>query len=359
MADDDLRETLPDPPPASPSRREAAIEEAMRRFDGKPPSRTPKPARPDREGWIRRPQFGALVTVGLMAVIGVPAAWLAVEHHDGEEPSSPAPVVRDLAAASNSAAPAVARRDSAPTMVASAEPAGPAPAAESKPQGKAAAQEQARTGDRYANLRVAPMVQPPAMIAPAIVAAPASPPPPQPPAAVAEAAPSASYLARASAADSVVVTGLRFSTRRAEQGDWNSCTIDDPRRDLPLCSQSLGAAETGVNGTAAAHIADGISRAWRDDMAGAIQSFDAAIAIAPKSGDAYLNRSLAFSHLGDMDRALGDANKAVRHSPHEARTFYNRSLLLRRQGKVAKAKEDEQRAVALDPSYSAVIAKQP
>jgi tetratricopeptide (TPR) repeat protein len=107
----------------------------------------------------------------------------------------------------------------------------------------------------------------------------------------------------------------------------------------------------------AAHLADGVSRAWRGDLGGAIQSFDAAIAIAPKFGDAYLNRSLVYARLGDEERALNDANEAVHHARDEARALYNRSVLLRRQGKLAKAQKDEQRAMILDPSYAAVIPK--
>ena len=365
--DDDLRETLPDPPPPAPSRREAAIEEAMRRFDGAGPSPSPKPAHPGRAGWMRRPQFGALVTVALMAVIGVPAAWLAVERHDGAEQRSLAPRASDFAATSNPAlpqleapgaaptkqAPAKAERPTAPTAVADANP---PVGTESTSEDKATGQKQDRPNDRYASYRVAPVVQPPALVAAPVVSAPAAPASaPPPPAAMAEIAPSASLVARARSADSIVVTGSRISTRRVERGDWNACTVDDPRRDLSLCSQSLGTSAPSPDGTAASRNADGVLRAWREDLGGAIQSFDAATTIAPESGDAYLNRSLAYARLGDEERAFSDANKAVRHAGDKARALYNRSVLLRRRGEIAKAQKDEDRAMTLDPSYAAVI----
>ena len=354
--DNDLRDSLPDPPPASPVRRENAIEEAMRRFDGKPPSASPGPARPHRAGWINRPQFGTLVTVGLVAAIGLPAAWLAVERHNDERQTSLASMASDLAAASNSAAPKQVAAAAPPARqapakrpaprVADAEP----PAAIERMPQKAAGTVQAQPDDRYASLRFAPAAPPPP-----IAFAPAAPPPPPPPA-VAETASRAPVMARAAAEDSIVVTGSRISTR-IEQGDWNACTIDDPRRDLSICARSLGASAPGPDGAAAAHLADGLSRAWRGDLDGAIQSFDAAIVIAPKSGDAYLNRSLAYARLGDDEQALSDANKAVLHARDAARALYNRSMLLRRRGELAMARKDERRAVTLDPNYAAVIPK--
>lgn len=358
--DTDLRDSLPDPPPASPARRENAIEEAMRRFDGEPPSASPGSALPRREGWINRPQFGMLVTAGFVAVIGVPAAWLAVEQRNNERQTSLASTASDPAAASNSAAPQREASAAPPVTHApalaerpttGAVDAEPSATTESLPQ-KAVGAVQPRTDNRYASPRFAPVVPPPP-----IVAAPAAPPPPPPPTAVAAAAETASsapVAARALAGDSIVVTGSRISTG-VEQGDWNACTIDDPRRDLSICSQSLDVSAPGPDGAAAAHLADGLSRAWRGDLAGAIQSFDAAIVIAPKSADAYLNRSLAYARLGDEERALSDANKAVLHARDAARALYSRSVLLRRQGKLVMARKDERRAVALDPSYAAVI----
>jgi hypothetical protein len=372
MSDDnDLRSVLPDPPPASPSRRENAIEEAMRRFDGKPPSPSPKPARPDRAGWIKRPQLGALVTIGLMAVIGVPAAWLAIEPHHSEEQASRAPTTRNFATAPQAAAPKLEAADASPTeqvpavgdrpsaLAAVAVATKPPAAAKSMAEDKAIGQDQVRSDDRYASLRAVPVVQPPPTVSAPVAAALAvpPPPPPPPPVALADAAPSPPLLARARVADSIMVTGSRVSKRSVERGDWNACTVDDPKRDIAICSQSLGASGPGPDGTATAHLADGVSRAWRGDWDGAIQSFDAVIAIAPESGDAYLNRSLAYARLGDEERAFGDANKAVRHARDKARALYNRSVLLRRQGKIAEAQRDEHRTVTLDPSYAAVIPK--
>ena len=74
--DNDLAALLPDPPPPKPARREAAIAEAMRRFDGETPSKPatsrPKPA----PAWWRQPQLAALASIALVVTISLPVWWL-------------------------------------------------------------------------------------------------------------------------------------------------------------------------------------------------------------------------------------------------------------------------------------------
>ena len=62
---------VPDPPPPRPARRDAAIDAAMRRFDGvEDPPRT-APDRP-RRSWAGRPQLAWAMTAGLVVIIGLP-----------------------------------------------------------------------------------------------------------------------------------------------------------------------------------------------------------------------------------------------------------------------------------------------
>src|SRR4051812_13325353 len=80
MAAEDDSALLPKSPPPRPARREAAIEAALRRFDGveEPPAK--RPPRPEK--WTRKPQFGLLVTASLVGVIGIPAALIAIQNAD-------------------------------------------------------------------------------------------------------------------------------------------------------------------------------------------------------------------------------------------------------------------------------------
>ena len=83
-ADDDIAPLLPTPPQPAPAKRIAAIEAAMRRFDGteEPPHAAPRPATPPRgarpmSGWPapRRAFAGAILSAALIALIGGPIAW--------------------------------------------------------------------------------------------------------------------------------------------------------------------------------------------------------------------------------------------------------------------------------------------
>lgn len=368
--DQDLKGFIPDPPPPAPTRREAAIEEAMRRFEDERPAsgQDPKSRGKDRPGWLPRPQVGAWVTVGLMLLIGLPAAWMTANRDDERAP--PAPML--------------AQRESTPAAADASRPPAAAPAA---PAAFSPRAPKVREAPPPAIVAAAPKVgapvivteaipQPPAVIVPAegalaqrdepsgstarneLLYAPAPVAPPPPPAIVftaPRAAAPATVAAKATAADNVVVTGSRAAPRRADRGDWNACTVDDPYRNLALCASVIDSAAPGSDGIAAAHLADGLSRAWQGDLDGAVHAFDAAIAIAPKLSRAYLNRSLAYAHQGEEARALADADQAVRYGRESAQAYYTRSVLLRRQGQIDRARADENRAVEIDPHYEAAL----
>jgi tetratricopeptide (TPR) repeat protein len=153
--------------------------------------------------------------------------------------------------------------------------------------------------------------------------------------------------------ESIVMTARR-KTQSEVRGDWNACTVNDPRQSLAGCARLVRPSEKSAVGRADADVADGLARAWRGDIRGAITAFDRAIEAAPRHGFAYLNRGLAYQRLGDLQRALADLNHAVRYSPN-ARSYYNRSLLLRQQGNVRGARNDEQRAIELDPRYVDIV----
>ena len=156
-------------------------------------------------------------------------------------------------------------------------------------------------------------------------------------------------MSESSGAD-VVVTGQRrkAAAKGAAYRDWNACTVDDPKQRLEACRKLVDAAAPGSAGRAAARVADGLSRAWQDDLDGAIAAFDQAIAISPRLSFAYLNRGLVYARKGELDRALDDLNRAVRYAPDVARNYYSRSLLWRQRGDAKRAEADQARAIALD-----------
>jgi tetratricopeptide (TPR) repeat protein len=164
-----------------------------------------------------------------------------------------------------------------------------------------------------------------------------------------------SRVRKSSSAGLVGNAQRRSAAKRAGRGDWNACTVDDPNRNLGACGKLVDPAAAGVAGRAAAHLADGLSLAWRDDLDGAIAAFDQAIALSPRLSFAYLNRGLSYGHKGEFARAIADLDLAVRYAPNAARTYYNRSLLWRQRGDTDRAEADEARAVDLDQRYEALV----
>jgi hypothetical protein len=356
--DDDIAVSLPPAPPPAPARREAAIEAALRQYDGEAPRTAAAPARPERR-WLTRPQLGTLIAAALVAMIGGPIAWMTATQPTRQDIASADLKTYDVA--EEPAPPPMA----APPPATKFEPAPAAPPARmaeakadaiggnaQKPQELASieaeaapAPEQRRDAAR-GRLEQAPVVVAPPIIA---MAAPAAPPPPS----AAEAKQQRAEAAGVS--DNIVVTAQRRSnSKRGERGDWNACTVNDPSRNLALCKRLVDPGAEGPKGQAAAHIADGLRRAWQGDSEEAIAAFDRAIAVTPKSALAYLNRGLIHEQEGELDQALADLDQAVRLSP-SARNYYSRSLIQRERGDARKADRDAQRAMELDDRYEDVV----
>jgi len=347
--DDDLHSLLPQPPPPAPKRREAAITEALARFDGAPVAeRRPRPA--DTAPWwksLRGPQAGLLATAALVAAISLPFAWTTLNPGApvADERVSPSPregvrvVARDTvdvpAAASTATAPSEGADRVEPKTPARA----PAPAA---PPAKRVELAQAET---FAPAAVAAKAQ---QAAPIVVQGRAAPRPSL------EAASPVSVVSadRVSESDDVIVTGTRVS-KPPRRGDWNACTVNDPSRTLSKCRKLANKGAKAVRAQADAHLSDGLKHAWEGDLDEAIGAFDQAIAVAPDLSVAYLNRGLVYDRQGESARAIADLDRAIRHAPQSARAYYNRSLLLRKNGDTRRADLDERRAISLDNRYQA------
>lgn len=336
---------LPRPPLPAPARREAAIAEALRRFDGAETAAPPPGERARPAGWWparSRPWAGAFAGAFLVALVGLPFVWSSFDDYvEGEKrgrpPAVEAPAAdppaadADLASPSLPGAPvppaSVEERSAAARSAADPDPAVPAkaeaPAAGPNPEGLL--DSAADTGDEI--VVTGSRIRNPNLTSSSPIAVVGG--------------------------EEITLTGTR--TRR---GDWNACTIDDPRRDLRACRRAVNPAARGASGRAAAQVAEGLTSAWEGEPEDAIAAFDRAIEIAPGSATAYLNRGLAWQRTGNLDRALADLDRAARIDSRSARVYYHRSRVLRERGDKRRARADEERAVALDPTYEALVRAQ-
>src|SRR3569833_4180283 len=89
--EDDQTTWLPKPPPPRPTRRDEAIEAAMRKFDGKEDAPASVPERARSRGWMHRPQPAMLVTASLLLVVAIPATLIGLRNSEQRNEATPPP----------------------------------------------------------------------------------------------------------------------------------------------------------------------------------------------------------------------------------------------------------------------------
>ena len=209
---------VPDPPPPRPAARQAAIEAALRKFDGveQAPAAPSVPGARSRKWWstMHRRPAGALVAAALIAVISVPVALIVLR----DEASNLAPPVREPTAVqpaqdAATGTPPAEQVQNAPTnevQVADEAPSPPQPAVQSRAVDAPVAQS-----------APAPKEQKEIQGEPAPAIASAAPPRPPPPPAPAPSAPparaTAEQFADAAGEESAVVTGSRIPAPTLEK----------------------------------------------------------------------------------------------------------------------------------------------
>jgi hypothetical protein len=219
--EDDQSTWLPKPPPPRAVRRDAAIDAALRKFDGveevsSPPAARPRPSR----SWMRRPQLAVAMSAMFVLIVGVPAALIGLrdEPHRAQPSSSIVAEQNEECAGGKCAPPAATGLPQQPSIqaqkpVATADHAAPAPVAvvttDASPSVSEADSKVVSKAESAPAEMVAPRVAPPA---PANITAapppPAPPPPPPPPPPAAERS--------AEVASDIVLTGTRISNRAAQ-----------------------------------------------------------------------------------------------------------------------------------------------
>ena len=302
--DDDVARLLPEPPPPRPTRREASIAEALRRFDGGETAAPVVAPRPTR--WLGRPQIGVLVSAALIALIGAPAAWLSL--HDRFPAAHLAPTTKASAATATADVVAPAATPAPPSAAAlersSAAARQSAPPSTAAPRAfadKAGAEPQADSAVG-ASQPSSPPPPPPAMKMAA--------PPPPPAAIIAPAAPSA-------------------EARPADTGD---IMVTGSRRHAPVVADRV----------------EDFARAPDDDLDGVMARFDQALARDPHNSRAWLDRGRARQRKGDLAGALDDIDHAIRLAPEGAAGYRARAQLERQRGDARRAAADERRAAELE-----------
>lgn len=133
---------------------------------------------------------------------------------------------------------------------------------------------------------------------------------------------------------------------------------------VSLCAPCLAAdnersVEEKQNKTLAAKqlVLKGLSQSLAKNYDKAIETFTAAINLAPDYARAYDFRGDAYMSKGEPDRAIEDYSKAISLNPDYpdyADVYHNRGIAYLKKKKFEKAIEDFNKAISLKPDYGAV-----
>jgi hypothetical protein len=217
--EEDQSAWLPEPPPPRPARRDAAIDAALRKFDGIEDT-APAPAERQRPSWVsvRRPQLAFLASAALLLVVGIPAALVGLRSQQPPaERAQNTAVARDL------------RRSPAPAPPAppAAQPPGPSNPnlGAAPPLRKYRGEEPAPQADRAAAAESPAAAKAEAPPEPSrLAAAPLPPPPPPAP------PPMAERDSEGIATQDIAVTGSRIAQPALEAPSAAKASSPDQAR---------------------------------------------------------------------------------------------------------------------------------
>jgi lipoprotein NlpI len=122
---------------------------------------------------------------------------------------------------------------------------------------------------------------------------------------------------------------------------------------LATCDNALESEDLDSHDRAGTYINRGVMRLRRDEFELARADFDAAIALAPTIGEAFVNRGAAFVGEKRYEAGLADINSALRLGVKEPeKAYFNRALAYEGLDDEKSAYMDYQQALALKPGWA-------
>jgi hypothetical protein len=216
MAVDGNETLLPTPPPPRPAARQAAVEAALRKFDGSEEVSESKVRKRPSPGWwsgMNRRPAGALVTAALIAMIGIPTAMIALRDQTiAPRTQEQIPVQPGPTAVTDSAPPPAPVQAEPADQSVAAEPTAPSRPPSSTPLSLSPVAKNASPADELKGFDQAS----------APMAAPAAPPPPPP----------APQVAEEASSQEIVLTGSRVAQPNAQKQRANRERADSAASPL-------------------------------------------------------------------------------------------------------------------------------
>jgi tetratricopeptide (TPR) repeat protein len=126
----------------------------------------------------------------------------------------------------------------------------------------------------------------------------------------------------------------------------------DLHQGLSHCDTALG--DPAMIHRGALLVDRGIVRTALGDVQGAMADYDAAIAVSPELGDAYINRASANIALKHYDNAKADLARGLQlGAANLAVAYFDRAVIADDEGDAQAAYRDYNQALSLKPDYEA------
>jgi tetratricopeptide (TPR) repeat protein len=140
--------------------------------------------------------------------------------------------------------------------------------------------------------------------------------------------------------------GLSFSY-------WRQAASDITGRLQGYCQRSYedlrSARQKGVRPISVIENDRGVDLFRKDDNAGALGAFDAAIRLAPNFPPPYFNRGLVHETTKDYEKAIADFDATLRLDPGHKKANHYRGIAHRERGELEPARADFSEAIRIDP----------
>jgi tetratricopeptide (TPR) repeat protein len=142
---------------------------------------------------------------------------------------------------------------------------------------------------------------------------------------------------------------------QSRQENWDLCFGSDPEQSIAGCSAIIQSGQENDASLSKVFDTRGLAYMHKRDYVRAIQDYDQAIRLNPRSATAIYNRALTYRRIGDYDPAISDYDRVLQLTPNDADSYYGRGASYAHEGDYDRAIQDYDQAFRINPRMAYVF----